>query len=151
MGRLMFIMNIDFVPKWFLFCNKHQTTKLFIINIKLTCIFFISRFTSYNKTKNHWQSLSMSTRLTYLSVYDSRDDTSEPGPSTSPSSSLTHVHRCSGYHNPNWQSLPKSSRLTYLTDVEVYSYRTTTTESSWDDKVCVEPTRLMTCHVTKER
>ncbi len=51
---------------------------------------------------------------TYPSVYDSRDGASEPAPSPSPPSSLTHAHRCIGYRNPNWHSLPKSARLTYL-------------------------------------
>ncbi len=63
--------------------------------------------------KLHWQSLTKSERLTYLGVYDSRDDASESAPSPSSPSSLTHVHRCIVYHNPNWQSLTKSKRLTY--------------------------------------
>ena len=46
-------------------------------------------------------SLSKSARLTYLSVYDNRDDTSETVLSPSPLSSLTHLHRCIGYHKPN--------------------------------------------------
>ena len=50
----------------------------------------------------------------YLSVYDRRDNASEPGLFPSFPSSLTHVHRCIGYHNPNWNSLSKSARLTYL-------------------------------------
>ena len=29
-------------------------------------------------------------------------------------SSITHVHRCIGYHNPNWHSLSKPTRLTNL-------------------------------------
>ncbi len=49
----------------------------------------------------------------YTSVYDRRDDTSDPSPSPSPPS-LTSGHMCIGYRNPNWQSLPKSARLTYL-------------------------------------
>ncbi len=40
----------------------------------------------------HCQSLSKSVRLTYLSVYDNRDDVSEPAPSPSPPSSVTDVH-----------------------------------------------------------
>ena len=42
-------------------------------------------------------------------------------------SSLTHVHRFIGYHNPNWQSLPKSARLTYLS---VYDRRDRSSEST---------------------
>ena len=34
--------------------------------------------------------------------------------SSSPPSSLTKVHRCIGYHNPNWHILFQSVRLTYL-------------------------------------
>ena len=43
--------------------------------------------------------------LTYLSVYNSGDISSDPVLSPSPPSSLTHPHRCIGYHNPNWHSL----------------------------------------------
>ncbi len=53
-------------------------------------------------------------KLTYLSVYDSRDGASEPAPSPSPPSSLTHVHRCICSRNPTRQTLPNSARLTYL-------------------------------------
>ena len=35
-----------------------------------------------------------------------------PTPSLCPPSSLTHVHRCIGYHNPNRHSLSKSVRRT---------------------------------------
>ena len=52
--------------------------------------------------------------LTYLSVYDSRDSASESTLSPSPLSSLTYVHRCIGYRNPNWHSLPNPVRLTNL-------------------------------------
>jgi hypothetical protein len=52
--------------------------------------------------------------LTYFSVYDSRDRVSESTLSPPPPSSLTDVHRCIGYRNPNWHGLPKSARLTYL-------------------------------------
>ena len=38
----------------------------------------------------------------------------ESTPSSSPPSSLTHVHRCIGYHNPTWHSMPTSARLMYL-------------------------------------
>ena len=41
--------------------------------------------------------------------------------------SLTHVHRCIGYHNPNWHSLTKSVRLTYLS---VYDSRDSSSEST---------------------
>ncbi len=34
---------------------------------------------------------------------------SEPAPSPSPPSSLTHVHRCIGSRNPTWQMLPNSA------------------------------------------
>jgi hypothetical protein len=61
----------------------------------------------------HWQSLTKSARLTYPSLYDSRDDASETTSSPSPPSSLTHVHKCIGYRNPHCQSLSKSARLTY--------------------------------------
>ncbi len=59
----------------------------------------------------NWYSVSNST-LTYLRVYNNRDDTSEP--STSPPSSLTHSHRYIDTRNPNWYSVPNSVRLTYL-------------------------------------
>ncbi len=58
--------------------------------------------------------LSKSASLTYLSVYDSRDSVSESTLSPSPLSSLTYVHRCIGYRNPNWHSLPNPVRLTNL-------------------------------------
>ncbi len=45
-------------------------------------------------------------------VYDIRDRTSDPELSPPPPSSLTDVHWCIGYHNPNWYSLSKSMRLT---------------------------------------
>jgi hypothetical protein len=44
----------------------------------------------------NWPTCPNSTRLTYPSVYDSRDDASEPAPSPSPPSSITYVHRSSG-------------------------------------------------------
>ena len=47
------------------------------------------------------------------------------GLSPSPPSSLTHVHRCIGDHNPNWHSLSKSVRLTYLS---VYDNRDSVSE-----------------------
>ncbi len=40
-------------------------------------------------------------------------------------SSLTHVHRCIGYHTPTWQSLSKSVRLTYPS---VYDNRDTVSD-----------------------
>ena len=49
----------------------------------------------------NWHSLPKSVRLTYLSVYDSNDDTSDPALYPSHPSSLTYVHRCIGYLNPN--------------------------------------------------
>jgi hypothetical protein len=54
------------------------------------------------------------TKLTYLSVYDSRDGSSEHGASPSSPSSLTYVHRCIGSRNPTRQTLTNSTRLTYL-------------------------------------
>ena len=63
----------------------------------------------------NWQSLPKPSRLTNLSVYDSRDGSFDPTPSPSPPSSLMFVHRsCIGYHKPNWHSLSKSVRLTNL-------------------------------------
>ena len=65
-------------------------------------------------------SLSKSVRLTNLSVYDSLsvydnwDNTSDPGLSPSPPSSLTHAHRFIGYHNPNWHSRTMPARLKNL-------------------------------------
>jgi hypothetical protein len=52
-------------------------------------------------------------KLTYLSVYDSRDGVSERAASTSPPSSLTYVHRCIGSRNATRQKLFTSSKLTY--------------------------------------
>ncbi len=53
-------------------------------------------------------------KSTYLSVYDSRDGVSEHAASPSPSSSLTHVHKCIGSRNATRQTLPTSAKLTYL-------------------------------------
>ncbi len=61
-----------------------------------------------------WHSIQMSVRLMYLSVYDSRDNTSESGPSPFPPSSLTHVPRSIDYHNPTWHSMSTSTRVMYL-------------------------------------
>ena len=65
--------------------------------------------------------------VAHLSVYDSRDGASETTLSPSPISSLTHVHRCIGCHNPNWHSLTKSVRLMCLSvyDSSVVSPRST--------------------------
>ena len=71
---------------------------------------FNSHFTSYNKQTTDIVCLSPWD----LSVYDNRDVTSETSLSPSPPSSLTDVHRCISYRNPNWDSLSKSVRLTYL-------------------------------------
>jgi hypothetical protein len=60
-----------------------------------------------------------------ISVYDRRDGASESAPSPSPPSSLTHVHRCIGSHNPTWKTLTNSSRLTYLS---VYDIRDAASE-----------------------
>jgi hypothetical protein len=49
-----------------------------------------------NNAKAYTQFEHNSVRLTYLSVYDRRDDASETTPSPSPPSSLTYVHRCIG-------------------------------------------------------
>jgi hypothetical protein len=67
-----------------------------------------------------------SARLTYLSVYDRRDGSSESTPSPSGPSSFTHEHRCIGSHNPNWHTVPNSMRLTYLS---VYDIRDDVSES----------------------
>ncbi len=48
------------------------------------------------------------------SVYDNRDNVSETTLSPNPPSSLTDVHWCIGYRNPNWYSPTKSVRLTNL-------------------------------------
>jgi hypothetical protein len=53
-------------------------------------------------------------KLTYMSVYDNRDVTSETTPSPSPLSSLTHVHKFIGSLNPTCQTLSNSARLTCL-------------------------------------
>ncbi len=50
------------------------------------------------------------------------EETIESTSSPSTPSSLTDVHRCIGYHNPNYQSLPKSVRLMHLS---VYDSRET--------------------------
>ena len=66
---------------------------------------------SRNPTRH---SVPNSARLTYLSVYDSSDDASEPASSPSPPSSLTYAHRCIGSRNPIRHSVPNFARLTYL-------------------------------------
>jgi hypothetical protein len=68
---------------------------------------------SRNPTRH---SVPNSARLTYLSVYESRDGVSEPASSPSPPSSLTHVHRYIGSRNPTRHSVsvPNYARLMYL-------------------------------------
>ena len=85
--------------------------------------------------------LSKSASLTYLSVYDSRDRTSEPVLSPSPLFSLTDVHRCLGYHNPNRHSLPESERQTNLS---VYDSRDGASESALSPS---PPSSLMLVHI----
>ncbi len=58
--------------------------------------------------------LSPSAKLTYLRVYDSRDDVSDHVGSPSPPSSLTNVHRCISSRNGTRQKLPTSAKLKYL-------------------------------------
>ena len=58
--------------------------------------------------------LSAHVKLTYVSVYDSRDGVSERAASPSPSSSLTLVHRYIGSRNATRQTLPTSVKLTSL-------------------------------------
>ena len=60
------------------------------------------------------QTLPTSAKLTYLSVYDSRDGVSGLGASLSPPFSLTHVYRCIGSRNATRQTLPTSAKLTSL-------------------------------------
>jgi hypothetical protein len=60
------------------------------------------------------QTLPISVKLTYLRVYDSRDDVSENATFPSPPSSLMHVHRCIGSRNTARQTLPTSTHPTYL-------------------------------------
>jgi hypothetical protein len=56
----------------------------------------------------------MPVKLTYLSVYDSRDVVSECGASPSSPSSLTNVHRFIGSLNGTRQTLSTSAKLTSL-------------------------------------
>ena len=65
-------------------------------------------------------------KLTYLSVYDSRDGVSGHSDSPSPHSSLTHVHRCIGSRNATRPMQPISAKLTYLS---VYDSRDGVSES----------------------
>ncbi len=60
------------------------------------------------------QTLPTSAKLTYGSMYDSRDGVSERAAPPSPPSSLTHVHRCIGSRNATRQTLPTSVKLTSL-------------------------------------
>ncbi len=60
------------------------------------------------------QMLPTSSKLTHLSVYDSRDGVSEHAASPSSPSSLTHVHRSIGSRNATRQILPTSAKLTHL-------------------------------------
>jgi hypothetical protein len=64
------------------------------------------------------QTLPTSAKLTYLSVYDSRDDVSEHTASPSPPSSLTYVHRCIGCreHNPSSSLVLES----FITPILIY-------------------------------
>jgi hypothetical protein len=71
------------------------------------------------------QTLPTSAKLTYLSVYDSRDGVSEHTASPSPPSSFTYVHRYIGSHNATRQTLPTSAKLTYLS---VYDRRDSVSE-----------------------
>ncbi len=45
----------------------------------------------------------------FYAVANKNTQTLSPSPP-----SLTHVHRCIGYHSPTWHSLSESVRLTYL-------------------------------------
>jgi hypothetical protein len=56
----------------------------------------------------NWHSWTNSVRLTYLSVYDSRDGVSELSPSPSPPSSLTDVHIIQSH------TLPTPTFLTFM-------------------------------------
>jgi hypothetical protein len=60
---------------------------------------------SHNTTR---QTMTTSVKLTYLRVYDSRDDVSEHGASPSPLSSLTHVYRCIGSRNETRETMTTS-------------------------------------------
>ena len=66
------------------------------------------------------------TKLTYLSVYDIRDDVFGYNASPSPSSSLTHVHRCIGSRKATCTIQTTSTKLTYLS---VYDRRDVVSES----------------------
>jgi len=63
-----------------------------------------------------------------------------PAPSPSSPSSLTHVHRCIGYHNHNPQPLAESSvRLMYL---RVYDSRDTSRQSAPSPSLCYSLTHV---------
>ena len=77
------------------------------IEVQVACV--DSQETSWIGSRNPtWQTLPNSSRLTYLSVYDNRDGASEPTPSPSPPSSLTHVHRIQSH------TLPTPTLLTIM-------------------------------------
>ncbi len=56
----------------------------------------------------NWHTVTNSVKLSYLSVYDNRDDASEPTPSPSQPSSFKHVHSIQSH------TLPTSTLLTFM-------------------------------------
>ena len=69
---------------------------------------------------NQPQSHESVTRLMYLRIHDSRDNTRKAVPSPSPYYSFTHTHRSIGYHNQTHPLSYSTPRLMYL---RVYDIR----------------------------
>ncbi len=67
---------------------------------------------SVDSTRPIQQMLHTSAKLTYLSVYDNRDDVFDP-------SSFTHVHSCISSRNPTRQTLSTSVKLTSLSMYDI--------------------------------
>jgi hypothetical protein len=98
-------------------------------------------FLTHTCTQVHWllnrnpQSLSeFASRLMYLRVYDSRDNSHQSVPFPSLCYSFTHAHRSIGYHNRNPQFLSEST--TRLMHLRVYDNRDSSHQSSPSPSLC---------------
>ncbi len=107
---------------------------------------------SRNETR---QTLTTPEKLTYLSVYDSRDAVSGHTVSPSSPSSLTHIHRCIGSHNATRQTLP-THRFSQRNPADaVYLCESDTSNCVWQQIWCfwarsfpVAPLLVHSCTVT---
>jgi hypothetical protein len=78
-----------------------------------------SRYPTRQTLSTSRQTRTTSVKLTYLSVYDSRDGVSEYTDSPSPPSSFTYPHRWIGSRNATRQTLPTSPKLGLFVDSEI--------------------------------